>query len=145
MSDGRHDTSMSTKRKETNSKSNSIDELLENANEQIRAYQSLNFNHIYTKCQEELQCWHAAAVAHLGQIYSQRLADLAQVYNQDVCPDSEKFKQKMIEQLKTRVMPRISKVLDDPKPDPQKVERMQVENEKRIELTKENVFLFDFI
>lgn len=33
---------------------NSIDELLENANEQVRAYQSFNFNRIHTVCQEEL-------------------------------------------------------------------------------------------
>ena len=130
---------MSTKKKESHSKINSLDELIDNANEQIRAYQSLNFNPIYTKCQEELQCWHAAAVAHLGQIYSQRLADLAQVYTQDVCPDSEKFKQKLIEQLKTRVMPRISKVLDDPKPDPQRVERMQVRKRKRVALLPSSV------
>ncbi|CAF2789882.1 unnamed protein product [Rotaria sp. Silwood2] len=45
----------------------------------------MNFSHIHTKCQQELESWHSAAVAHLGQIYSQRLADLAQVYTRDVC------------------------------------------------------------
>jgi len=101
-------------------------ELSDIATEQLRELERLDFNHIQTKCQQELECWHAAAVAHLGQIYSQRLGDLAQVYNQDVCPESEKFKQKMIEQLKNRLMPRISKVLDDPIPDTDKVEKMQV-------------------
>jgi hypothetical protein len=101
-------------------------ELSDIATEQLRELERLDFNHIQTKCQQELECWHAAAVAHLGQIYSQRLGDLAQVYNQDVCPESEKFKQKMIEQLKNRLMPRISKVLDDPTPDTDKVEKMQV-------------------
>ena len=72
--------------------------------------------------------------------YFQRLADLAQVYSQDVCPDAEKFKKKMIEQLKTRVMPRISKVHDDPKPDPEKAERMQVEIDRmRIQLERRSV------
>jgi len=101
-------------------------ELSDIANEQLRELERLNFNHIQTKCQQELECWHAAAVAHLGQIYTQRLGDLAQVYNQDVCPESEKFKQKMTDQLKNRLMPRISKVLDDPTPDTDKVEKMQV-------------------
>ncbi|CAF2683528.1 unnamed protein product [Rotaria sp. Silwood2] len=106
--------------------SESLLELSDIAQEQLRALEKLNFTPIHTKCQQELESWHSAAIAHLGQIYSQRLADLAQVYTQDVCPDSEKFKQKMIEQLKNRIMPRISKVLDDPTPDPEKVEKMQV-------------------
>jgi hypothetical protein len=117
------------KDKENNKHGWSSDALLELsdiANEQVRELERLNFSHIQTKCQQELECWHAAAVAHLGQIYSQRLADLAQVYTQDVCPESEKFKQKMTEQLKNRLMPRISKVLDDPTPDQKKVEKMQV-------------------
>jgi hypothetical protein len=121
--------SSATKNKENNENKWSPDALLELsdiANEQLRELQRLNFSHIQTKCQQELECWHAAAVAHLGQIYSQRLADLAQVYGQDVCPESEKYKQKMIEQLKNRIMPRISKVLDDPTPDPDKVDKMQV-------------------
>lgn len=101
-------------------------ELLQSANGQLQELEKLNFTEIQRKCQQELECWHAAAVAHLGQIYTQRLADLAHVYTQDVCPESEKFRQKMTEQLKTRIMPRISKVLDDPTPDPVKVEKMQV-------------------
>lgn len=101
-------------------------ELLESANGQLQELETLDFSPIQKKCQQELECWHAAAVAHLGQIYTQRLADLAHVYTQDVCPESEKFRQKMTEQLKTRIMPRISKVLDDPTPDPTKVEKMQV-------------------
>ena len=103
-----------------------LTELLESANGQLQDLEKLNFQEIQRKCQQELECWHAAAVAHLGQIYTQRLADLAHVYTQDVCPESEKFRQKMTEQLKTRLMPRISKVLDDPTPDPAKVEKMQV-------------------
>jgi hypothetical protein len=121
--------SSASKKKANNENEWSADALLELsdiANQQLRDLERLNFSHVQTKCQEELECWNAAAVAHLGQIYSQRLADLAQVYSQDVCPESEKFKQKMTDQLKNRIMPRISKVLDDPIPDPIKVEKMQV-------------------
>ncbi|CAF4728779.1 unnamed protein product [Rotaria sp. Silwood1] len=117
-----------TKDKENNENgwsSESLLELSDTAQEQLRALEKLNFTNIHTKCQQELESWHSAAIAHLGQIYSQRLGDLAQVYTQDVCPDSEKFKQKMIEQLKNRIMPRISKVLDDPTPDPEKVDKIQ--------------------
>jgi hypothetical protein len=106
--------------------SDALIELLDNATGQLRELEKLNFSQIQTKCQQELECWHAAAVAHLGQIYSQRLADLTHIYTQDVCPESEKFKQKMNEQLKNRIMPRISKVLDDPTPDQAKVEKMHV-------------------
>ena len=104
----------------------SIEDLSENLIQLIEEFKNLNFSHLYIKCQEELQCWHAAAVAHLGQIYSQRLADLNQIYSQDVYPESEKFKDKMIDQLKTRVLPRINHVLDDPIPDQNRVEKMQV-------------------
>jgi hypothetical protein len=103
-----------------------LQELSDIANEQIRELERFNFSYIQTKCQQELECWHAAAVAHLGQIYSQRLVDLSQVYTQDVCPESEKYKQKMTEQLKNRIMPKISQVLDEPTPDQNKVEKMQV-------------------
>ena len=107
---------------------NELLELSENANELLRDLERLTFSHIQIRCQQELELWHSAAVTRLGQIYSQRLADLAQVYTQDVCPESEKFKQKMIEQLKNRIMPRISKVLDDPTPDQKKVDKMLVCN-----------------
>lgn len=106
--------------------SDALLELSDIAQEQLRALERLNFSPIQSKCKEELESWHVAAVAHLGQIYSQRLTDLAQVYTQDVCPEAEKFKQKMIEQIKNRIMPRISKVLDDPTPDQDKVDKMQV-------------------
>jgi hypothetical protein len=118
--------SSASKNKENTWSPDALVELSDIANEQLRELERLNFAQVQTKCQEELECWHAAAVAHLGQIYSQRLADLAQVYTQDVCPESEKFKQKMTDQLKNRIMPRISKVLDDPVPDSVKVEKMQV-------------------
>jgi hypothetical protein len=106
--------------------SDTLIELLDNATGQLRELEKLDFSQIQTKCQQELECWHAAAVAHLGQIYTQRLADLAHIYTQDVCPESEKFKQKITEQLKNRIMPRISKVLDEPTPDQAKVEKMHV-------------------
>ncbi|CAF3610877.1 unnamed protein product [Rotaria socialis] len=105
--------------------SESLLELSDIAQEQLRALEKLNFTNIHTKCQQELESWHSAAIGHLGQIYSQRLTDLAQVYTQDVCPDAEKYKQKVTEQLKHRIMPRINKILDDPTPDPEKVEKMQ--------------------
>lgn len=105
---------------------NSLEDLMDNAQEQYETLQNIDFSSLLIKCEEELQCWHAAAVAHLGQIYSQRLADLHQVYTQDVRPESDKFKAKMTEQLKSKVLPRIAKVLDEPTPDPKKVERMQV-------------------
>ena len=103
-----------------------ISDLPNLVDEQIRRYEALSLSRVYQKCQEELELWHVAAVAHLGQVYSQRLAELAQVYTRDVCPEADKFKQKMIDQLKTRIMPKISKVLDEPLPDVTKVERMQV-------------------
>jgi hypothetical protein len=106
--------------------SDALVELSDMANEQLRVLERLDFSHIQANSQQELESWHSAAVGRLGQIYSQRLADLAQVYTQDVCPESEKFKQKMNEQLKNRIMPRITKVLDDPIPDPDKVDKMQV-------------------
>ncbi|CAF0962320.1 unnamed protein product [Rotaria sordida] len=102
-----------SKNKENNKHDWSSDALLELSdigNKQLRTLESMNFSHIHIKCQQELESWHSAAVAHLGQIYSQRLADLAQ---------------KMIDQLKIRIMPRISKALDDPTPDPEKVDKMQ--------------------
>ena len=105
---------------------NSLEDLMDNAQEQYEALQNVNFSSVLTKCEEELQCWHAAAVAHLGQIASQRLSDLHQIYNEEVKPEAEKFKAKMTEQLKNRVLPRIVKVLDEPNPSPQQVERMQV-------------------
>jgi hypothetical protein len=101
-------------------------ELSDLANEQLRTLERLDFTHIQSNSQQELQSWHTAALARLGQIYSQRLADLAQVYTQDVCPDAEKFKQKMGEQLKGRLMPRIAKILDEPNPEQEKVEKIQV-------------------
>lgn len=94
--------------------------------EQIRRYEALSLSHVYEKCQAELELWHVAAVAHLGQVYSQRLAELAQVYTRDVCPEAEKFKLKMIDQLQRRIMPRLIEVLDEPVPDVNDVERMQV-------------------
>ena len=106
--------------------SDGLIELLDLANEQLRTLERLEFSHIQKNAQQELESWHTAALTRLGQIYSQRLADLGQVYNQDVCPDAEKFKQKMGEQLKTRIMPRISTILDDPTPDQNKVEKIQV-------------------
>lgn len=110
-------------------------ELSDKANEILHELERLNFSTVQTKSQQELECWHAAAVAHLNQIYTQRLADLAHVYSQDVCPESEKFKQKMTEQLKKRLMPRITKILDEPTPDPDKVEKMQVcKKKKKIKL-----------
>ncbi|CAF1385797.1 unnamed protein product [Adineta steineri] len=117
--------SSTKKDKENNWSSDALLELSDLANEQLRTLERLNISHIQANAQQELESWHSAAVARLGQIYSQRLADLAQVYTQDVCPDSEKFKQKMTDQLKNRIMPRITKVLDDPIPDPEKVEKMQ--------------------
>ena len=106
--------------------SDAIADLPNLVDEQIRRYEALSLSHVNQKCQEELELWHAAAVAHLGQVYSQRLAELAQVYTRDVCPEADRFKQKMIDQLKTRIMPKISKALDEPIPDVNKVERMQV-------------------
>lgn len=106
--------------------SDSIEDLGENIDQMIGLYKSLNLGQLYSKCQEELKCWHAAAVAHLGQVYAQRLSDLSQVYCQEVRPESEKFQEKMCEQLKKRILPRINQVLDDPSPDPAKVEKMQV-------------------
>ncbi|CAF1665084.1 unnamed protein product [Adineta ricciae] len=105
--------------------SDGLIELLDLANEQLRTLERLDFSHIQKNAQQELESWHTAALTRLGQIYSQRLADLGQVYTQDVCPDAEKFKKKMTDQLKTRIMPRISKILDDPTPDQGKVEKIQ--------------------
>lgn len=119
-------TSKDKENNENGSSSEFLLELLDTAQEHLRTLERLNFSHVQKKCQEELELWHVAAVAHLGQIYSQRLADLAQVYTQDVCPESDKFKQKMIEQLKTRIMPKITNILDDPIPDQERVEKMQV-------------------
>jgi len=39
--------------------------------------------------------------------------------------NQKNLNKKMNEQLKNRIMPRISKVLDDPTPDPNKVDKMQ--------------------
>ncbi|UJR07574.1 hypothetical protein I4U23_011862 [Adineta vaga] len=117
--------SNTTKDKENNWTSDALLELTDLANEQLRTLERLDFSHIQKNSQQELESWHTAALTRLSQIYSQRLADLAQVYSQDVCPDAEKFKQKMTDQLKNRIMPRISKILDDPTPEPDKVEKIQ--------------------
>ena len=121
---------MSTKNKENDEENQcsleTFTDLLDTANQQIRDLERLDFSRIQLDCQQELENWHTAAVAHLEQIYAQRLEDLSHVYSQDVCPEAKKFKEKMTDTIKHRIMPKVSHVLDDQIPDPDKIDRMQV-------------------
>jgi hypothetical protein len=106
--------------------SDSVYTLSQMANEQLKLVETFSLSQIHVKCQEELELWHSAAVNHLEQIFSQRLTDLNQIYNEQICPDLQKYKQKMIEQLKNRIIPKINKILDDPSSDTKKTEKIKV-------------------
>jgi len=105
--------------------SDSVDMLLDTAQQQLQDVQTISLTHIHVKCQKELEKWHETAIAHLDEIYTQRLGELARVYNQDVCPELDLFKEKVTQQLKTLVIPRITKILDEPTPELKKIEQLQ--------------------
>jgi hypothetical protein len=108
--------------------SDSVYTLSELANEQLNILETFSLAQVHVKCQQDLELWHSAAINHLQQIFNQRLIDLNQIYNQDIQPNLETYKQKMIEQLKTKIIPKINKILDDPSTENKKVERIQVFN-----------------
>ncbi|CAF2060400.1 unnamed protein product [Rotaria magnacalcarata] len=106
--------------------SDSVYTLSEMANEQLNQLETFSLAQVHVKCQQDLELWHSAAVNHLGQIFTQRLADLNKIYNDDLQPEFEKYKQKMIEQLKNRIIPKITKMLDDSSSSTKKAEQIQM-------------------
>lgn len=106
--------------------SDSVYTLSELANEQLNQLETFSLAQVHIKCQQDLELWHSAAVNHLGQIFTQRLADVNKVYNNDLQPELEKYKQKLIEQLKNRMLPKINKIINDPSNQSKKAEQIQV-------------------
>ena len=106
--------------------SDSVYTLSEMASEELNTLETFSLAQIHVKCQQELELWHSSAVNHLQQIFSQRLNDLDQFYNKEIIPDLDKYKQKMIEQLKNRIIPKLNQILDEDEPDTEKAERIKV-------------------
>lgn len=106
--------------------SDSVYTLSEMANEQLNQLETFSLAQVHVKCQQDLEYWHSQAVNHLGQIFNQRLNDLNKIYNEDTQPDLEKYKQKLIEQLKSRIIPKLNKMIDDSSSNKTKMEQIQV-------------------
>ncbi|CAF1688478.1 unnamed protein product, partial [Adineta ricciae] len=67
---------------------------------------------------------------HLSQIFNQRLIDLNQLFQNDIQPNLIEYKQKMIEQLKNKIIPRINQFIDQSNYENKKIDKIQtiVEN-----------------
>lgn len=106
--------------------SDSVYTLSELANEQLNQIENFSLSQVQRKCEEDLELWYKSAVNHLGEIFNQRLSDLNQMFNNDIQPDLEKYKLKLIEQVKNRLIPKLLKMIDEPTIDQKKSE--QIEN-----------------
>jgi len=106
--------------------SDSVYTLSEMASEQLNQLETFSLSQVHLKCQNDLEMWHTSAVNHLGQIFNQRLNDLNQIFNQDIQPDLQKYKIKLIQQLKNRIIPKINKIIQESTPDEKKAEQIQV-------------------
>ena len=95
-------------------------------NEQVRSLEEFSLIEVHLKAQRELEDWHSAALNHLGQIFSQRLTELDQIFNEDIRPNLEKYKQQMIEQMQKRIRPKIDKLFDEPSANSKKIQQIQV-------------------
>jgi DNA-binding ferritin-like protein (Dps family) len=105
--------------------SDSVYTLSEMASEQLNQLDTFSLSQVHTKCEQDLELWHKSAVNHLGQIFNQRLNDLNKIYNEEVHPDLQKYKLKLLEQLKSRILPKINKMLEEPAIDEKKAEQIQ--------------------
>ena len=99
--------------------------LAELASEQLSALETFSLTSVHVKCQDELDSWHSAAIAHLAQIFTQRSTDLENIYTKELCPDFETHRGKMIEQLNTRVRPKLVPMLTDPSVNGKRAQRIQ--------------------
>ncbi len=106
--------------------SDSIYTLSEIANEQLNQFEKFSLAQVHVKCQQDLELWHTSAVNHLGQIFNQRLADVNQMFNEEIQPDLEKYKQKLIQQFQNRILPKINKMMNESSTDEKKAEQIQV-------------------
>jgi len=100
--------------------SDSVYTLSEMASEQLNQLETFSLAQVHIKCQHDLELWHKAAVNHLEQIFTQRSADLNKTFTEDIQPDLEKYKQKVIDQLKSRIIPKINKIIDESSNDSKK-------------------------
>jgi hypothetical protein len=106
--------------------SDSASTLSEMGNEQLNMLETFSLSQVHIKCQEELDIWHQSAINHLGQIFNQRVIDLNNLFNSEIQTDLENYKQKLIQQIKDRIIPKINKLMDDPQPDAKKAQQIQV-------------------
>ena len=105
--------------------SDSMHTLAELASEQLNALETFSLTSVHVKCQDELDSWHSAAIAHLAQIFAQRSTDLENIYSKELCPDFETHRSKMIEELNTRVRPKLVPMLTDPSVNGKRAQRIQ--------------------
>ena len=107
--------------------SDSVYTLSEMASEQLNQLERFSLEQVHLKCQQDLELWYTSAVNHLGQIFNQRSNDLTQIYTQDIQPDLEKYRLKLVDQLKNRILPKLNQLIDQPSDDDSKKgEQMKV-------------------
>jgi hypothetical protein len=106
--------------------SDSASTLSEMANEQLNMLETFSLAQVHVKCQQDLESWHQSAINHLSQIFNQRVIDINQTFNNDIEPELQKYKLKLIEQLKNRILPKINKLIDESEPDTNKAQQIQV-------------------
>ena len=103
----------------------SMHTLVEVVSEQLHVLETFSLTSVHVQCQDELETWHSAAIAHLAQIFTQRSADLEHMYTKELCPDFETHRNTMIEQLETHVRPKLAPMLNDASVHGKKAQRIQ--------------------
>ena len=105
--------------------SDSISTLSEMGNEQLNQLETFSLSEVHLKCQDELDNWHKSAINHLSQILNQRLNDIKKLFQEDIQVDLNKYKDKMINQLKTRIIPKLNEMITNDDIDSRKAEQIQ--------------------
>lgn len=106
--------------------SDSIYTLSEIANDHLNQLKHFSLSDVHLKCQEQLDNWHKSAVDHLQQIYNQRLTDLNEMFNQTIQPDLNKYRLKLLQQVKDRIIPKINQTISQSDGDGLKAEQIKV-------------------
>ena len=110
--------------------SDSVYTLSEMANDELNQLKQFSLSHIHLKCQEQLEMWHKSAVEHLSQIYEQRLNDLNQTFNETIEPDLNKYRLKLLDQVKTRILPKINQMIEQSSHNSTKAEQIKVKKKR---------------
>jgi hypothetical protein len=124
--------------------SDSYSTLAEMANEQLNILERFSLASVHAKCQQELEAWHSAAVNHLGQIFAQRVNDVSHTYNVELLPDLKKYQDNIVQQLQTRVLPKVNAMREQSSRDTTKVQRLQVGHVNAIGRGQQSVCRLEF-